>query len=399
MPTKINIKGPIIADAHQWIYNWLRMPATSPSVVSKGLKEAAGGDVELEIASNGGMVTSAIEIYQMLKDYDGKVTARIAYACSAATVISCAADESEISEVGFFMIHNAQSYAEGDKRAMDHEKAVLATIDGGIITAYEKKTGKSRESIQSLMNRDTYMSATEAVEYGFVDGLIPDTQAAEGDASEIVEKAVAAAGGMIPQEAIADLGCISKYLKEITGMDLMDLKKEAGKSDKYMNEAGIDTIQISGNNAGSDNSPEKGDKTMGLQELLAEYPEISNEIEEMTATARAEGVAEGIAQGVEQERTRMKGLDAIANRVSKEMLAEAKYGEEPVDGPTLAFKAMQEDAKLGESYLANAQTDLDESGTAEVGTGEIHAGEEDEETETAEAMAAHVNQRKEGRQS
>lgn len=132
---------------------------------------------------------------------------------------------------------------------------------------------------------------------------------------------------------------------------------------------------------------------MGLQEIMAENPEISNEIEEMTAAARAEGLAEGIAQ----ERSRMNSLDAIASRVSAEALYDAKYGEEPMDGQTLAFKVMQEDAAKGDTYMANAREDSQESGGEDVGVGEIHAGEENKDEEIAEAMAAHVNERKEGK--
>ena len=382
---KISIKGPIVSDDEKWLYDWFGMPATSPGDVTKGLGGANGEDVELEIASHGGLVSSAVEIYQALKDYPGKVTARIAYACSAATVISCAADESEISEVGFFMIHNAQSMTAGDKREMAHESEVLSTIDAGIISAYEKKTGMSREDIQELMNKDSYLSAEEAVNMGFVDGLIPDSKK-EADAEDVVKKAVAAADGMIPMDAVRNLTIASKMVEQATGKSLQEWGTTSIEDIK-------NEVQISGNNAGSDNNPGKGENTMGLQEIMAENPEISNEIEEMTAAARAEGLAEGIAQ----ERSRMNSLDAIASRVSAEALYDAKYGEEPMDGQMLAFKVMQEDAAKGDTYMANAREDSQESGGEDVGVGEIHAGEENKDEEIAEAMAAHVNERKEGK--
>lgn len=378
---KINIRGPIISDGDKWLYKWLGMPATSPEDVRAGLEEASGEDIELDIASNGGLVTSAVEIYQALRNYKGRISARIAYACSAATVIACGADESEISEVGFFMIHNAQSYAAGDKQVMAHEKDVLDVIDNGIISAYEKKTGMSRSDIQELMNKDTYLSAEEAVNLGFVDGLIPDTKAS---AEEITQRAVASAEGMIPPDAVKNLSIILKMVEKNTGKNLEDLSG--------MSYEDVLNGQISGEVAGSDNNPWKGEKAMGLQEIMAENPEISNEIEEMTAAARAEGREEGIAQ----ERERMNSLDAIAGRVSAEALHNAKYVE-PMDGPSLAFKAMQEDAVRGTQYMAAAKEDSEESGGDDVGVGDIDAGEENEDDKVAEAMANHVNQRKEGR--
>lgn len=279
------------------------------------------------------------------------------------------------------MIHNAQSYAAGDKQVMAHEKDVLDVIDNGIISAYEKKTGMSRSDIQELMNKDTYLSAEEAVNLGFVDGLIPDTKTS---AEEITQRAVASAEGMIPPDAVKNLSIILKMVEKNTGKNLEDLSG--------MSYEDILNGQISGEVAGSDNNPWKGEKAMGLQEIMAENPEISNEIEEMTAAARAEGREEGIAQ----ERERMNSLDAIAGRVSAEALHNAKYVE-PMDGPSLAFKAMQEDAVRGAQYMAAAKEDSEESGGDDVGVGDIDAGEENEDDKVAEAMANHVNQRKEGR--
>lgn len=386
---KISIRGPIVSDGDKWIYNWFNMPAVSPGDVRTGLEKAGSEDVELEIASNGGYVTSAIEIYQALKDYPGKVTAKISYACSAATVIACAADESEISEVGFFMIHNAGTLAEGNKHVMSHEAEVLDTIDAGIISAYENKTGMSREDIQSLMDKDTYMSAEDAVSMGFVDGLIPNAKQASTD--DVVQKAVAVSDGMIPTEAVHSLAYISKCIENMTGSSLTDWGKLDHEPPAVeMTREGLER-QISGEVAGSDNNPWKGENTMGLQEIMAEHPEISNEIEEMTAAARAEGLAQGIAQ----ERERMNSLDAIAGRVSAEALHEAKYGEEPIDGKTLAFKAMQEDAAKGAAYMANAKEDSQQSGGEDVGVGDIDAGEDNKDDEIAKDMADYVNARKE----
>lgn len=375
---KIDIKGPIVSDGNKWIYDWYGAPATAPKDVISCLKEANGEDVSLEIASNGGLVTSAIEIYQALKDYDGKITARIAYACSAATVISCAADESEILEIGFFMIHNSQSYAEGDKNEMDHERGVLSALDEGIITAYEKKTGATREDIQALMDNSTYMSAADAVENGFVDRLAH----AQAEGENIVQKAVASAGCIIPNEKIE---VMASMIRMLTGEDAKQLEG--------IEDAIATNLQISGWNAGSDNKPRKGEKNMKLEEIMAENPEISNEIEERTVAARAEGVEEGIRQ----ERERMRSLDSIANRVTAKQLNEAKYGEEPVDAPTLAFKAMQEEAARSAGYIRDAVADAEDSGVNEIGVGEIHAGEEDENAKLADEMASHVNQRKDGK--
>lgn len=69
---KIQIKGPIVLDTDAWIYDWLGMPCACPKKLQKALEEANGEDVELEINSPGGYVSSGFEMYQAIKDYTGK---------------------------------------------------------------------------------------------------------------------------------------------------------------------------------------------------------------------------------------------------------------------------------------------------------------------------------------
>lgn len=390
MAVRIKLKGPVTTREMALFYNWLGIDCISPAAVESSLQEANGDDVELEIASNGGYVTSAIDIYQMIRDYKGKVTARINYACSAATIIACAADESTISEAGFFMIHNAQSYAEGDKHDMAKEGKVLNAIDQGIISAYERKTGMSREKIQSLMSKDTYMTATEAIEKGFVDGLTADTDGAEQMSTEdIVKSAAAGAGDMIPEDKAAEL------LKALKFMNALKNGTFAPAQSDITNSAADDT-QISGDVAGSDKSiSHEGGNTMNLNEILAEHPEISNEIDERIATARAEGITEGMAQ----ERARMKSLDEISANVTPELLNEAKYGDEPMDGPALAFRAMKENKALAATYMKDALADADDSNASDIGV-DPNAGEETSEEKAeklADKLASQINEQKGGK--
>ncbi len=77
---------------------------------------------------------------------------------SAASIIACAADECLISDAAIFMIHNTQCYAEGDYRDMEQEADALKQYNEAIINVYEKRTGKTREELQELMDKNTYMS-------------------------------------------------------------------------------------------------------------------------------------------------------------------------------------------------------------------------------------------------
>lgn len=175
----INIKGEIINSNNQWIYDWLGMEATSPKKISDALRDAGGEDVEIHINSPGGDVFAGSEIYTLLRAYSGKVKVKIlGIAASAASVIA-QAGESEISPTGMFMIHNVKTWSSGDYRNMEYTAEALRAANESIINAYVAKTGMTQEELQGLMDRETYMAAAQAVEYGFVDKVMFAEQAPE----------------------------------------------------------------------------------------------------------------------------------------------------------------------------------------------------------------------------
>lgn len=168
----IDIKGEIINSNNQWIYDWLGMEATGPKKISDALRDAGGEDVEIHINSPGGDVFAGSEIYTLLRAYSGKVKVKIlGIAASAASVIA-QAGESEISPTGMFMIHNVKTWSSGDYRDMEYTAEALRAANESIINAYVAKTGMTQEELQGLMDRETYMAAAQAVEYGFVDKIM-----------------------------------------------------------------------------------------------------------------------------------------------------------------------------------------------------------------------------------
>lgn len=175
----IDIKGEIINSNNQWIYDWLEMEATSPKKISDALRDAGGEDVEIHINSPGGDVFAGSEIYTLLRSYSGKVKIKIlGIAASAASVIA-QAGESEISPTGMFMIHNVKTWSSGDYRDMEYTAEALKAANESIINAYMAKTGMTQEELQGLMDRETYMAAAQAVEYGFVDKVMFTEQVPE----------------------------------------------------------------------------------------------------------------------------------------------------------------------------------------------------------------------------
>ena len=168
---QINIRGPIVSDAEKWIYDFFEMACTTPGSFLAELQEADGEDVLVLINSVGGYVTQAAEIYEAIRSYSGKVTGKvIGQACSCASFIACAM-YCEISPIGEIFIHNCSGGMEGDYRAMQQAKDALMQTNDNIILAYQEKTGLPKEQLQKMMDKNTTLSAREAVNMGFVDKI------------------------------------------------------------------------------------------------------------------------------------------------------------------------------------------------------------------------------------
>ena len=144
--------------------------------------ESGTGDIEVWLDSPGGDVMAATQIYNMLKNYNGKVTVKIdSLAASAASVVAMAGDEVLISPMGLFMLHNPLTIAAGNVDDMQKAIDMLDEVKESIINAYEIKTGLSRAKISHLMDCETWLSAKKAVELHFADGMLFGKNEAEID--------------------------------------------------------------------------------------------------------------------------------------------------------------------------------------------------------------------------
>ena len=135
--------------------------------------ESGTGDIEVWLDSPGGDVMAATQIYNMLKNYKGKVTVKIdSLAASAASVVAMAGDEILMSPLSLMLIHNPLTVAAGNVDDMQKAIDMLDEVKQSIINAYELKTGLSRAKISHLMDCETWLSAKKAVELHFADGIL-----------------------------------------------------------------------------------------------------------------------------------------------------------------------------------------------------------------------------------
>lgn len=166
--TEIYIYDAIVAD-EDTAYWW---GGVSAEALVPAIRNINGGTIHLRINSPGGDVFAAQTICQAIRDTGAKVIAHIdGYAASAATVISIAADEVEIAAGGFFMIHNAWTWAMGNANDLTATAVLLGKIDSSLAGQYAAKSGMDVEDVRAAMDAETWYTAEEAVAAGLVDRI------------------------------------------------------------------------------------------------------------------------------------------------------------------------------------------------------------------------------------
>lgn len=196
----IQIKGDIIPNDYQMVYDWWGIEGTSPAAVNQALANANGQPVDVEINSGGGDVYSGSEIYTALRAYAPGVNIKIVgFAGSAASVIAMAG-KSEISPTAQIMVHNASACSDGDDKDHAHISEVLANVNRSIAAAYVAKSGMTEQEALDMMEQETYLTAQQAVERKLVDKVM-----FAADEPEAVPQLAASSYGMIPRAAIAKM--------------------------------------------------------------------------------------------------------------------------------------------------------------------------------------------------
>lgn len=160
-------------------------------VTAKGVNDAikALGDrdeIVVRINSGGGDVFQGLAIYNLLHQHPSKVIVNIEGAClSIATVIAMAGDEIRMASNALFMIHDPHLFAGGGSKDMRKAAELLDKAAEQIRDTYVARTGLDASEVERLMSAETWLTAEEALELGFVTEVVDaKTVTAEFDPSD-----------------------------------------------------------------------------------------------------------------------------------------------------------------------------------------------------------------------
>jgi ATP-dependent protease ClpP protease subunit len=141
--------------------------------ISAALRAIGSRDVTVNINSPGGDFFEGVAIYNLLRSHAHKVTVQVmGLAASAASVIAMAGDDILMGDGSFLMIHNAWAVAIGNRHDLADAAERLAPFDSAMADVYAARTGMDSKQTATMMDKETWIGASQAVEDGFATGLI-----------------------------------------------------------------------------------------------------------------------------------------------------------------------------------------------------------------------------------
>lgn len=129
-------------------------------------------EISMYINSGGGLVTSALAIYDTMQYIRPQITTLcIGQAASAASLLLCAGEKGNrmILPNARVMLHQPSGGISGQAVDMARHAQEIVKLKRRLNEIYSRHTGKPLETIEKTLDRDTFLTADEAQAFGLVD--------------------------------------------------------------------------------------------------------------------------------------------------------------------------------------------------------------------------------------
>jgi ATP-dependent protease ClpP protease subunit len=168
--------------------------------------------LRIHINSLGGSLFEGLTIYTVLSQHAAfKTTLIEGVAASIASIIAMSGDEVHIAADGMLMLHNPWTSSTGDAAELQKSVDLLEKTTDRLVNVYTRRTGADPMIIRDMMEKETWLSAAEAADLGFVDFIFEPTKlAAQADFTRFAnaphflarEYGIAAHGGRVQRNRI-----------------------------------------------------------------------------------------------------------------------------------------------------------------------------------------------------
>lgn len=181
----------------------------SADMVNAVLDKHKGSEVCVLIDSLGGRVDTALSISSLFKLHGNVHCHYVGMNASAATIASMGAKHVSIDANALFLVHKCMSVVfEWDYMNADELAAHIAdleklkkdndTIDACIAGMYASRCKKPKEDLLALMKEGAWLTAKQALEWGFVDEITDEPDDAAPEINDVVADALAKEGIPMP---------------------------------------------------------------------------------------------------------------------------------------------------------------------------------------------------------
>lgn len=165
-------------------------------------------EVNVLINSLGGYTHEGLAISSLFKIHGNVHVHFIGESASAATIAAMGAKRITIDADAAFLVHRCASivfawdYMNADQldehiRQLEKQKQDQQTLDTIVAGLYARRCKKSKEELLQLMSKDSWLTAQQALEWGFVDEITDDAED-KAPLSESTAAAMSSAGMPLP---------------------------------------------------------------------------------------------------------------------------------------------------------------------------------------------------------
>jgi len=341
-------------------FSWLGDDIT-PQKFKTDLYEAGkGGPITIRMHSYGGEIFAAAAIRAMLLEYPGEITVSIEGVCaSAAVAIALAGKKVRIFDTAYMMVHNPGypgfiGYLTSDflRQCADE----LDLFKEGLLNAYETRTGMARGELSAMLDAETWMTAQQAVEFGFADELITGGSPIKKDAQPGVLNYV-----NVPPVLLNAADPANQPVVDTTAGQEPSGEGQSGTGAKPASVPTKQTRERLDLVEAAERKTFEGEKIMGLRELLKQRSEKIARARALTELADKEGRDFDDAERAEFETLLGKGpedlgevgaLDVQISRIQEEReklrnaesVSQASPAEKPAASKVTILKRAEFDA-------------------------------------------------------
>lgn len=292
------------------------------------LQAEKGDTIEVNIMSPGGSVVEGLAIYDTMRSLNKKIITRaMGQAASIASIIFMAGDEREVADNAEIMVHNAWTGIAGNKNELSEVIDRLDTIDQKLVNIYASRTNLNEDQVKDLLDKETFMSADEALEMGFAtskaDSLALVAQYNQSNKQEMKEPV-----NMAEEEVQAGLldKIIALFKSDVKAEDMpkeeepeaMEEEKEPEAMEEKPEPEAMEEKPEDEKAEGEEELPEQEDDDAEKAELKARVDALEKEL------AEAKAKAEDEPKAVKEEAVSVAGLILDAMTDDKITMHEAK---------------------------------------------------------------------------